>query len=72
MEVVLEPPIGGPHKIEVTTIGLDLSKNVFEVHGVDDEGSPRSIRVDLLGITQNLDKRHHVLFAIACIHSFLE
>ena len=24
---------------EVTTIGLDLAKNVFQVHGVDDFGS---------------------------------
>ncbi len=25
--------------MEVTTIGLDLAKNVFQVHGVDDEGT---------------------------------
>ena len=25
--------------MEVTTIGLDLAKNVFQVHGVDDEGA---------------------------------
>ena len=58
--------------MDVTTIGLDLSKNVFQVHGVDDEGSPHSIPSDLSSISQNLDQRHHVLFAIACIHSFLE
>ncbi len=58
--------------MEVTTIGLDLAKNVFQVHGVDDEGSPRSIPLDLSSVSQNLDQRHHVLFAIACIHSFLE
>ncbi len=25
--------------MEATTIGLDLAKNVFQVHGVDDEGT---------------------------------
>ncbi len=25
--------------MEITTIGLDLAKNVFQVHGVDDEGT---------------------------------
>ena len=25
--------------MEVTTIGLDLAKNVFQVHGVDGEGT---------------------------------
>ncbi len=25
---------------EVTTIGLDLAKNVFQVHGVDGSGKP--------------------------------
>ncbi len=25
--------------MDVTTIGLDLAKNVFQVHGVDDEGT---------------------------------
>ena len=23
---------------EITTVGLDLAKNVFQVHGIDDEG----------------------------------
>jgi hypothetical protein len=23
----------------ITTVGLDLAKNVFQVHGVDDEGN---------------------------------
>ncbi len=34
-----QPPIGEPPNMEVTTIGLDLAKNVFQVHGVDDEGT---------------------------------
>lgn len=29
--------IGAAH-IEITTIGLDIAKNVFQVHGVDAEG----------------------------------
>ncbi len=57
---------------DVTTIGLVLAKHAFQLHGVDHEGSPRSIPLDLSGVSQNLDQRHHVLFAIACIHSFLE
>ncbi len=24
---------------EITTVGLDLAKNVFQVHGIDDEGN---------------------------------
>ena len=24
--------------LEVTTIGLDIAKSVFQVHGIDDEG----------------------------------
>ena len=30
---------------EITTVGLDLAKNVFQVHGVDDEGHPRAARL---------------------------
>ena len=29
-----EPPV-----MEISTIGLDLAKNVFQVHGVDPEGN---------------------------------
>jgi hypothetical protein len=29
----------GAPKMNMTTIGIDLAKNVFQVHGVDDEGS---------------------------------
>ncbi len=25
---------------EITTVGIDLAKNVFSVHGVDDHGKP--------------------------------
>jgi transposase len=28
-----------PSVMQITTIGLDLAKNVFQVHGVDAEGS---------------------------------
>ena len=30
---------GEPSMGEITTIGLDLAKHVFQVHGVDAEGS---------------------------------
>ncbi len=33
-----EPPRGSRRMQEVTTIGLDLAKNVFQVHGVDGAG----------------------------------
>jgi hypothetical protein len=33
-----EPSIGSPVMNEVTTIGIDLAKNVFQVHGVDAAG----------------------------------
>lgn len=26
--------------MEITTIGIDLSKNVFQIHGVDHRGNP--------------------------------
>ena len=26
------------HPMQVTTIGLDLAKNVFQVHGIDENG----------------------------------
>ena len=29
-----------PFREEISTIGLDLAKNVFQVHGADAEGSP--------------------------------
>jgi hypothetical protein len=32
------PQAGGASTEEVSTIGLDLAKNVFQVHGVDDAG----------------------------------
>jgi hypothetical protein len=28
-----------PSAVEITTIGLDLAKNFFQVHGVDDAGA---------------------------------
>ena len=30
-----------PSMNEITTVGLDLAKNVFQVHGVDAEGTIR-------------------------------
>ena len=26
--------------MKITTIGIDLAKNVFQIHGVDDHGKP--------------------------------
>jgi transposase len=26
--------------VKITTIGIDLAKNVFQVHGVDERGKP--------------------------------
>src|SRR6187399_1211765 len=40
MPVGQEPPANRePSMNEITTVGLDLAKNVFQVHGVDAEGS---------------------------------
>ena len=34
-----QPADREPSMSEITTVGLDLAKNVFQVHGVDAEGS---------------------------------
>ena len=39
MEVLLIPQQGTPMS-EITVIGLDLPKHVFQVHGVDPDGRP--------------------------------
>jgi transposase len=26
--------------MKITTVGIDLAKNVFQIHGVDDHGKP--------------------------------
>jgi transposase len=44
---------------EVTTIGLDLAKNVFQVHGVDASGETV--------IRRQLRRRH--AYALACFGS---
>jgi transposase len=36
--VVEDPPFGGANMQAVTTIGLDIAKSVFQVHGIDAEG----------------------------------
>ena len=39
MWVLLKPPrFGGAKSCTITTIGLDIAKSVFQVHGVDNEG----------------------------------
>ena len=45
--VVEQPQSRGDVHMQITTIGLDLAKNVFQVHGVDSEGRvvvPRKLR----------------------------
>src|SRR5260221_3499945 len=39
MEVLLTPEQGTPMS-EITVIGLDLAKHVFQVHGADPDGRP--------------------------------
>jgi transposase len=34
---------------QVTTIGLDLAKNVFQVHGIDDAGKVLDLECALTG-----------------------
>ena len=37
--------------MQITTIGLDIAKNVFQIHGIDDAGQPalrRKVRRDQL------------------------
>jgi transposase len=36
--VVEDPRFGGANMQAVTTIGLDIAKSVFQVHGIDAEG----------------------------------
>ena len=38
MAVVAEPPMQEPSTMQVSTIGIDLAKSVFQVHGVDATG----------------------------------
>src|SRR4029077_12678338 len=46
------PPAGrGAVPMQVTTVGLDIAKNVFQVHGIDDQGRTvlrRKVRRDRL------------------------
>src|SRR3981189_2003008 len=39
MEVLLTPQQGTPMS-EITVIGLDLAKHVFQIHGADPDGRP--------------------------------
>ena len=47
----------------VTTIGLDIAKSVFQVHGVDAEGQ--------VVIRRQLKRRHIVAFFQSCHHAWL-
>jgi hypothetical protein len=38
---------------EITTIGLDLIKSVFQVHGADEDGTP-VIRVTVMGCVRRM------------------
>jgi len=45
--------------MNIITVGIDLAKNVFAVHGVDDSGKPALVkpkvsRADLLPLIANL------------------
>lgn len=45
--------------MNIITVGIDLAKNVFAVHGVDDNGKPALVkpkvtRADLLPLIANL------------------
>jgi hypothetical protein len=37
--LLMLPRFGGANHAKVTTIGLDIAKSVFQVHGVDAEGN---------------------------------
>ena len=47
--VVEDPRFGGANMQAVTTIGLDIAKSVFQVHGIDAEGqvNPSSVEASL-------------------------
>ena len=49
------PATGGVHMEEITTVGLDLAKSVFQVHGSDRDGRPvlrkKLRRGQMIGIT---------------------
>jgi transposase len=53
-------PRGETSKMQVTTIGLDIAKNVFQVHGVDEHGrvilSKRLARAKVLAFFANLPR----------------
>jgi hypothetical protein len=36
--VVEGPHLGEQQMVEITTIGLDLAKNIFQIHGIDVTG----------------------------------
>src|ERR1700752_3792065 len=40
MVVVEDHQLRGPSMSKITTVGLDLAKNVFQIHCVDAEGTP--------------------------------
>ncbi len=51
----------------IVTVGIDLAKNVFAVHGVDETGKPvlvrpEVLRAKLLELIANLPHRHGSVF----------
>ena len=44
--------------MKITTVGIDLAKNVFQVHGVDERGK---------AVLKKQFKRHQVLFFFSAI-----
>ena len=48
----------------ILTVGIDLAKNVFAVHGIDDAGKPALVRP-----TVARDKLHELIAALPpCVH----
>ena len=47
--------------MSIITVGIDLAKNVFAVHGVDDNGKPALVNYRVRGTTYIVDR----LFAAA-------
>ena len=48
----------------VTTIGLDIAKSVFQVHGIDAEGN--------VLIRRKLKRRYLLTFFVSCSRAWLE
>src|SRR5207344_3630276 len=68
----LEPR--GASAMKVTTIGIDLAKNVFQVHGVDERGKPvlrkQLKRKDVVAYFANLERCLIGMEACGSAHSW--